>query len=142
MKYTIETIIEKPLDQVTQLYNDPLNYIKWMPGIISHQITSGKNREAGSTSIFTFKMNGRDFILEETVLKNDLSEIMAQYRSNGTVNTQITQFSAIDVHNTRYTVIESFQLKGWMKVIGFLMPEAFKKQTRRFVQAFKNFSEH
>ena len=142
MKYTIETRIEKPLEEVLEQFHEPSNYMKWMPGIISHQVTSGENREAGSKSVFKFKMNGRDFEIEERVLKNEEHEVVAEFVSNGTVNIQTTQFSKIDANNTTYTVNESFKLKGLMKVIGFLMPGSFKKQTKAFVEAFKNFAEN
>ncbi|MEO1033879.1 MAG: SRPBCC family protein [Bacteroidota bacterium] len=142
MKYTIETIISKPLQQVTQLYNDTSNNSKWMPGFISHEINSGSHRNAGSRSTFTFKMNGRDFTMTETIIKNNLTEIVVEFISNGTVNTQITQFSKINEHSTSYRVHESFKLKGFMIIIGLLMPNAFKKQTRKFVDAFKSFAEN
>ena len=87
-------------------------------------------------------MNGRDFTIKETTIKNDLTEIVVQFVSYGTINTQATQFSKIDDNSTLYEVKESFQLKGLMKVIGFLMPGSFKKQTKQFVEAFKNFSEN
>lgn len=142
MKYTVEATINRPMSQVVKLYNDPSNYMKWMPGILSHQITSGSNREPGTESTFRFKMNGRDFTVEETIIKNDLTEIVAQFTSGSTVNNQVTQFSKIDDATTFYKVNESFELKGFMKVIGFLMPSSFKKQTKQFVEAFKNFSEN
>ncbi|MFP2994817.1 SRPBCC family protein [Spongiivirga sp. MCCC 1A20706] len=141
MKYTIETIIQKPLHEVTQLYNNINNNSKWMPGLITHETISSHNREPGSKSIYTFNMKGRDFTITETILQNNLTEIIAEFTSNGTVNTQTTQFSKINDTSTSYKVHESFKLTGFMKVIGFLMPGSFKKQTRQFVDAFKEFAE-
>lgn len=141
MNYTVETRIEKPMDEVVRLYNDPSYYATWMPGIQRYRITAGRYREAGSKAIFSFKMEGREFNIEETVLKNEGNKIVAEYLAKGTRNTQTTMFVEIDAESTRYTVNESFHLKGFMKVIGLLMPGAFKKQTQRFVTAFKNFAE-
>ncbi|GAA4272893.1 SRPBCC family protein [Aquimarina gracilis] len=142
MKYTVETIIEKPLDQVIELYNNPTYYRDWMPGIISHTITSGNKREQGTKSVFKFQMNGKNFNIEETIIKNRNTEIVSQFVANGTVNIQCTLFSETSNGNTLYQVNESFQLKGFMKIIGFLMPGSFKKQTEQFVQAFKQYAEN
>lgn len=141
MNYTVKTIIQKPLEEVLEQFHEPSNYMKWMPGIRGHQTVLGAQREAGSKSIFEFTINGRDFTIEETVMKNDRTEITAKYVSNGTINTQTTKFSILDVNQTGYEVHESFELKGFMKVIGFLMPGSFKKQTKEFVEAFKSFVE-
>ena len=84
---------------------------------------------------------GKEFFIEETIIKNEETEIRAEYVSSGTVNTQTTLFWKIDDNKTAYKVNESFKLKGFMKVIAFLMPSSFKKQTREFVEAFKSFSE-
>ena len=142
MKYTVEATINRPISLVVELYNAPSNHIKWMPGILSHQITSGNRREPATESTFKFKVNGRDFIIKETIIKNDSTEIVAEFISNGAINTQVTQFSKIDDDSTSYKVNESFELKGFMKVIGILMPGSFKKQTKQFVEAFKGFSEN
>ena len=142
MQYTIETTIKKPLKEVIGQFHDPSNYMKWMPGIKSHQIISGIQRDVGSKSIFKFSVNGRDFSIEETIIKNDATEIIAKYVSNGTVNMQTTKFSAINENKTSYEVQESFKLKGFMKVIGLVMPSSFKKQTKEFVEAFKEFCEN
>ncbi|MEM8510208.1 MAG: SRPBCC family protein [Bacteroidota bacterium] len=142
MQYTIETIIEKSLEEVLEQFHTPSNYMKWMPGITSYRKISDHQREAGSKSIFEFTMNGKDFTIEETIVKNDMREIIAEYISSGTLNVQTTVFSKIDQDKTRYSVNEAFKLKGFMKVIGLLMPGSFKKQTKKFVEAFKNFVEN
>lgn len=142
MKYAIETVIEKPLAEVLEQFHDSSKYMMWMPGIKSHQTISGNQRETGSQSEFEFRMNGKDFSIKETIIKNKMTEVTAEYISNGTVNTQTTQFWKIDDNKTAYKVHESFKLSGFMKVIGFLMPYSFKKQTKEFVEAFKRFSEN
>lgn len=141
MNYTIETEINKPFDTVIALFNDVDNYQKWMPGIVSHTILKGQSRNIDTQSIFIFKMGGRTFEMEETVLQNDRTEIMSKFIANGVINMQRTHFSEIGEGKTLYRVHESFQLKGFMKIIGFLMPGSFKKQTGQFVDAFKEFVE-
>lgn len=141
MKYTIETEINKPLDSVISSCNDVDTYHKWMPGIVSHTILKGQARTVGTQSVFIFQMGNKTFEMEETVLQNNGTEIISQFVSNGVVNTQRTLFSALGEGKTLYQVHESFQMKGLMKIIGFLMPGSFKKQTRKFVDAFKEFVE-
>jgi len=140
MEYTVETTIQKPLQEVLEQYHQSSNYMKWMPGIKSYKNTKGTQREEGSKSVYEFTMNGRDFTIEETIIKNEGTAIIAKYVSNGTLNTQTTKFIPIDENTTRYKVQESFELKGFMKLIGFLMPSSFKKQTKEFVEAFRYFA--
>ena len=44
-------------------------------------------------------------------------------------------------NRTKYISEQEFQFKGFMKVIGFIMPGAFKKQSMKYLEAFKNFAE-
>ncbi len=142
MKYTIDTEINKPLDMVVTLFNDVDSFQKWMPGIVNHTILKGQSRNMGTQSIFTFKMGSKIFEMEETVLLNNQTEIVSKFSANGILNTQRTLFSKIGEEKTLYQVNESFQLKGFIKIIGFLMPGSFKKQTKQFVDAFKEFVEN
>jgi len=141
MNYTIETTINKPIGQVVKIYNQVELYPEWMPGIVSHSINRGNKRETGTASVYTLKMGGKEYDMNETVIKNEGEEIVASYEANGVVNTQKTVFKEISEGKTLYQVNENFALKGFMKIIGFLMPGTFKSQTKKFVNAFKEYVE-
>lgn len=141
MEYTIETTINKPIDQVVKIYNEVDLYPEWIPGIVEHTISEGNKRETGTLSVYTLKMSGREYEMKESVIKNEGEEIIASYEANGVVNTQHVVFKEIAEGKTLYQVNENFALKGFMKIIGFLMPGTFKSQTKKFVNAFKEFVE-
>ena len=42
----------------------------------------------------------------------------------------------------RYTTEQEFQFKGFMKIMAFLMPGAFKKQSMQYLKDFKAFAEN
>ena len=48
----------------------------------------------------------------------------------------------IDENHTRYITEHYFRFDGWgMKVMAFLMPSAFKKQSMQYLKDFKAFAE-
>ncbi|WP_299670976.1 SRPBCC family protein [uncultured Polaribacter sp.] len=142
MNYIERIEINKPIEEVITLFNNPKYYTKWMPGVSTHEIIKGKNKEAGSVSMYQIMLNGKDNEMNESIIKNNGPEILAEYTINGIVNTQKTTFIALDNETTLYQIDENFDLKGFLKIIGFFLPGMFKKQTKKFALAFKNFAEN
>jgi hypothetical protein len=58
-------------------------------------------------------------------------------------NPQRNLFTAIDDNTTKYESISEFNFKGiGMKLVGALMPGAFKKQSQKYLDLFKQFVEN
>ena len=52
------------------------------------------------------------------------------------------RFTAVEPGKTRWVTENEFHCAGlFMKIMAFLMPGAFKKQTLRYMQNFKAFAE-
>lgn len=47
MKHTVETIINKPIDTVIELFDNPDNLDKWMEGLQSFEPISGTPGQPG-----------------------------------------------------------------------------------------------
>ena len=45
-------------------------------------------------------------------------------------------------NKTKFINEQEFQFKGFMKIMGFFMPSAFKQQSRIYLQNFKEFVEN
>ena len=60
MRYTQEIEINKPIDQVIALFDNPDNMDKWMDGMQSFEPLSGTPGQAGAKSRLKFKMGKRD----------------------------------------------------------------------------------
>ncbi|NQU48785.1 MAG: SRPBCC family protein [Planctomycetes bacterium] len=47
----------------------------------------------------------------------------------------------IDENNTRWDFFTEFKLSGFLKIMGWIMPWGFKKQSFKFMKLFKEFAE-
>ena len=142
MKYSNEVIIDAPIEKVMRLFDDPTNLPKWMSGLQSFEHISGEPGQPGSKSKLVFQMGSRRTEMLETVMVRNLpEEFTGKYEAKGVDNIVRNRFIAIDDNHTKYISEQEFNLSGFMKVIAFLMPGAFKKQSMKFLTDFKKFVE-
>lgn len=142
MKYTTEIEINKPVDKVIELFDNPNNMDKWMEGLQSFEHVSGKPGQVGAKSRLKFKMGKREIEMIETItVKNLPDEFSGTYEVKGVFNIVKNKFSALPGNRTKYISEQEFQFKGFMKIIGFLMSGVFKKQSMKYLIAFKSFAE-
>lgn len=142
MKYSCETEINKPISEVISLFDNPDNLYNWMEGLQSFEHISGTAGQPGAKSKLKFKMGKRDVEMIETVITRNLpDEFIGSYEVKGVHNIVKNRFQKVDDNKTRYITEQEFQFKGFMKCIAFLMPGAFKKQSMKYLTAFKNFAE-
>lgn len=143
MKYTQEIIINKPIKEVVALFDNPKNLYEWMEGLQKFEHLSGTPGEPGAKSKLLFKMGNREIEMIETITVRDLpTEFSGTYEANGVFNIQKNKFISIADNQTKHVTENEFQFKGvMMKLMGFLMPGAFKKQSYKYLKAFKTFAE-
>ena len=142
MKYTCHVDINKPVDEVVRLFDNPENLRHWQPGLLSYEHLEGEPGTEGARAKMHYKMGKRDVEMIETIMYRNFPDAMkCTYEANGVLNIQETRFEPIDNERTRYTSENEFQLKGFMKLMGWLMPGAFKKQTLKFMNQFKSYAE-
>lgn len=143
MKYTAEIEIKKPIDEVIALFDDPDNMSKWMEGLQSFEPISGTPGQVGAKSRLVFKMGKREIEMVETVTARNLpDELSVTYETKGIFNIVKNRFEKLSENKTRYLTENEFQFKGFMKIIGFLMPGSFKKQSMKYLRDFKKFAEN
>lgn len=143
MQYTNEITINLPVDRVVALFDNPDNMKKWMPGLLSFKHLSGTPGYEGAKTRLQFQMGKREIEMVETILSRNLPEkFVSTYETKGVYNKQITSFFPVDENTTRYVSESEFQFSGlMMKVIAFLSPGSFKKQSYRYMELFKEFAE-
>jgi carbon monoxide dehydrogenase subunit G len=143
MKYTSEIEIAKPIDQVIRLFDNPDNLPRWMDGLQSFEHISGTPGQPGAKSRLKFKMGNREMEMIETIkVRNLPDEFSGTYEAKGTLNLVKAKFVKLAESRTKYISEQEFQFKGVMKIMGFLMPGLFKKQTMKFLTSFKTFAEN
>jgi carbon monoxide dehydrogenase subunit G len=142
MNYTSEIEISKPIEKVIELFDNPENMGKWMEGLQSFEHLSGTRGQPGAKSRLKFKMGKREIEMIETItIRNLPHEFSGTYEAKGVYNLVKNKFVKLSENTTKYITEQEFQFNGFMKLIGLLMPGAFKKQSMKYLVDFKNFAE-
>jgi uncharacterized membrane protein len=142
MQYTTEIEIEKPIEKVIELFDNPDNMKKWMEGLQSFEHLSGTPGQPGAKSRLMFKMGKREVEMIETITVRNLpDEFSGTYEAKGVFNIVKNRFVRLSDSKTKYITDNEFQFKGFMKLIAFFMPGAFKKQSYKYLELFKEFAE-
>ncbi|MDH5413588.1 MAG: SRPBCC family protein [Flavobacteriaceae bacterium] len=143
MKYTTEIIIELPRKEVIKKLDSTENIKHWQRGLISADHLSGKPGETGAKMNLKYKMGKREMEMIETITKSNFpDEFHAHYDAKGVHNIQENFFEDTAEGHTKWISKSEFQFEGFMmKMMGFLMPGAFKKQSMKYAVDFKNFAE-
>lgn len=143
MKFITEIEINKPLDKVIECFDNPEFMFEWMEGLKSFEPISGEQGQVGAKSKMKFLMGKREIEMIETITVRNLpEEFTGTYEANGVFNIVKNRFIKLSDTKTKYITENEFQFKGFMKLIGFLMPGAFKKQSYKFQKDFKAFVEN
>ena len=142
MKFSVSIEIDKPLDDVIRLFDDPDNLYKWMEGLESFEHLDGVPGQVGARSRLRFKMGKREFEMIETITERDLPRSFeGTYDADGVVNVVRNKFEPLGEDRTLYTSENEFQFRGFMKLVALVMPGAFRKQSMKYLEDFKRFAE-
>lgn len=143
MKYTVSIDIDKSIKEVTTLFKDRRNDKLWMKGFQKKTPIDGNEGEEGAKCKVEFLMGKRRFEMEEVIVKINLPiEYTTTHTTPKVFNRVKNSFEKIDNHTTRYHTEQEFQFKGFMKIMAFFMPGAFKKQSMQYLKDFKAFAEN
>lgn len=141
--YTVSVEINKPRDEVIALFDSQENLFYWQTGLVSFEHQTGSPGQVGATSLLVY-LNGKHRIeLTETITKVDLpDEFNGTYEWPGGMNTLVNRFIEVDANTTRWESTCSYHFRTIsLKLMGMVMPGAFKKQNLAFLRNFKAFCE-
>ncbi len=142
MKYQLEIMLDLPRDQVVELFDNPKNMKHWQEGFVSMEHLSGTPGEKGAKSKLKYKMGMREVVMIETIIKRNLPhEFSGTYEAKGVWNEINNFFYDKENGQTKWITLNDFQFSGFMKIISFFMPRAFKKQSFKYMEDFKTFVE-
>jgi hypothetical protein len=87
-------------------------------------------------------MGKREIEMIETITVRNLpQEFSGTYEAKGVFNIVKNYFRPVSDNKTKYINETEFQFSGFMKLIGFLMPGAFRKESEKYLRQFKEFAE-
>ncbi len=142
MKYTVEVEIDRPVDEVVNLFDNPDNMGKWMEGLQSYEHISGEPGHPGAKTKMKFKIGRREVEMVETIISRNLpAEYTVTYDAKDVHNIVINRFIPLDNSRTKYLTENEFQFSGYMKLFGFFLPGTFKKASMKYLTAFKEFAK-
>ncbi|MEL6810772.1 MAG: SRPBCC family protein [Bacteroidota bacterium] len=144
MKYSTEIIIDLPREEVIRKLDNAENMKHWQQGLVGFTMLEGTPGKEGAKMELEYQMGKRNVVLTETITKNKFpDEFHANYDNKVVHNIQRNFFHTIEGNKTKWVSESEFEFKGFgMKVMAFLMPGAFKKQSLKYLNDFKNFAEH
>ncbi|AXT20620.1 SRPBCC family protein [Flavobacteriaceae bacterium AU392] len=144
MKYTIETIIKLPRDEVIKKMDNTDNMKHWQKGLISAEHISGTPGEVGAKMRLNFKFGKREMELIETIAKRNFpKEFHATYDTKGMHNIQQNFFEQTPQGHTKWvSECEFLPTSFTLRMMTLLMPGTFKKQSKKYMADFKNFAEN
>jgi len=143
MLYHLEITIDRNRDHVVKLFDNSENLKEWQTGLLSVEHLSGEKGEVGAKTKLDFMVGKRQIELIETIQENALPFIFTgKYEWSSGWNTLKNEFIELETGKTLWKTETEMHLFGFMKVIGFLMPSSFKKNSFKFMQNFKTFAEN
>ncbi|KQC29588.1 SRPBCC family protein [Flagellimonas eckloniae] len=143
MKYTVEITIDLPRNEFLKILDNPENMKHWQRGLVSYELLSNQPTKEGAQMNLKYKMGKRELEMVETIIKRNLpEELHTTYDTKGVHNIQKNYFKEVE-GKTKWISESEFQFSGFgMKLMGFLMPGAFKKQSIKYLEDFKAYAEH
>ncbi|RRO22142.1 SRPBCC family protein [Flavobacteriaceae bacterium 14752] len=143
MIYDTEIIINKPIDEVMELFKNPDHLKSWQRGLKSTKLLKGKSGQLGAKRKLNINLEGRDIEMIETITKCDLPKHWyARYTSKGLVSYQKKYFERLEDNKTYWKTTSRFEFHGYMRIVGQLLPGIFKRRSKTVMQDFKNFAEN
>lgn len=142
MKYTVSNNIDRPLEEVTAKFKEPEGAKNWMEGLQRIERISGNPHEVGAKSDFHFLYKNKEMKISETILEQNFPhQIKFAFQSPMGYNEVEMLFEKVSENSTKQTNNSYFELKGFMKLFGFLMKGMFKKQSMKYLTEFKKYAE-
>lgn len=140
MKYSCEVVVNVKREDCIKLWFDESRFSEWQDGFQSKNWIEGNALETNSKADILYDQNGRRLELIEHVVDNSLPDFyLGEYIHKHMTNTQKVIFREIDTNKTLVcTEVNYTQFNGLMpKLMGFLFPRLFRKQSQKWLDQFK-----
>lgn len=153
MKYTVSIEIARPREEVAQLLADPAHLPKWLRGMVLHEPLSGEHGHVGTRSRVVLQMGQQQFEATETITRREPADLRGipqgsvvhferEIVGGGMWSAARERLTEAAPDRTLWVSENEYRFSGvLMRLVGFLMPGAFRKQSLQHMQDFKAFAE-
>nr|MDT0657133.1 SRPBCC family protein [Micromonospora sp. DSM 115978] len=153
MKYTNTIEVDLPREKVVPLLADPTHLPKWLRGMVRHEPVNGVHGQLGTESRVVLQSGKRTIELTETITRREPADL------HGIPKEVVVHFERETVGAGMWSVVRDRLTEAtpettlWeseseyrfsslpMRLVGLLMPSAFRKQSQQHMQDFKAFAE-
>lgn len=143
MKYTVEILVEIPLEDFIKKFDNHANMKYWQRGLESFEHLHGNPGQVGAQMILNYKFGNRKISLTETITKSKFPNVFhVNYDTKGLHNIQRNYFKTTPQNHTQWISENEFiPISFAMRMMTLLIPSGFKKQSMLYLTDFKNFAE-
>ena len=153
MKYTVSIEIALPREEVAQLLADPAHMPKWLRGLVLHEPLSGVHGQVGTKSRVVMQTGQQKFEAIETITRREPADLRGipkgsvvhferEIVGEGMWSAARERLIEASPETTLWESENEYRFSGFlMKLVGILMPGAFRKQSQQHMQDFKAFVE-
>lgn len=143
MKYNTSIKINAPTELVQELLIQPKKQLLWQTWLSDLQPLSGEMTQKGAVARLTYVVNGKKIVMTETILENTLPDkLVVHYNTVGADTTNYISLSAPTDKQTTIQMETEVKSKHFaLKVLMWLLPTLFKKQTHTLLQQLKEYAE-
>ncbi|MDX8050589.1 SRPBCC family protein [Lentzea sp. BCCO 10_0798] len=154
MKYTVSMEIALPRERVAQLLADPEQMPKWLRGLVLHEPLSGVHGHVGTKSRVVMRTGQQEFEGTETITRREPVDLHGipkesvvlferEIAGKGMWSVARERLTEAGPETTLWVSENEYRFSGlMMRLVGLLMPGAFRKQSLQHMQDFKAFAEH
>ena len=138
-----KVIINKPLKEVWDFFQDPENLKSWLGGFHRFEPVSGDRGEAGSKAKQYFFEKGKELVLDEEITEVIPYKKFAGILSSSMMTTSVVNyFMDLSNNKTEYSISSDTVFKSFFwRQIGPLMKGEFKKRQEADLQRMKQVLE-
>ncbi|MFG1941460.1 SRPBCC family protein [Nonomuraea sp. NPDC048826] len=153
MKYTVSIEIARPREQVAQLLADPAHMPKWLRGLVLHEPLNGVHGHVGTKSRIVMEMGQQKMEATETITRREPEDLHGipkesvvhferEIVGKGMWNAARERLTEAGPETTLWVSENEYRFSNlMMRLVGLLMPGAFRKQSLQHMHDFKAFAE-
>ncbi|TKG70584.1 SRPBCC family protein [Prauserella endophytica] len=153
MKYTNSIEIALPREKVAQLLADPAQLPKWLRSMVLHEPVNGIHGQLGTKSRVVMQSGKRKIECTETITRRDPADLHGIPKETvvhfdreivgpGMWSIVRDRLTEANPETTLWEQESEYRFSGLlMRLVGLLMPSAFRKQSQQHMQDFKAFAE-
>ena len=143
MVITSKIIINKPVKEVWDFFNNPDNMHLWLTDFKRFEPISGELGKVGAKAKHIYENRGKDFEMTEEITKRDeyknFSGILRHKSMESTIE---TNFEDLNHSRTSLTCLVNVEFKSlFLKIFGGLMRNSFQKRQDKDFKTLKSVIE-